>query len=182
MNTLPGFFQSSLLTYVPVGILLSFALLMIAGLHVTGSKPEGVAKAIGCVLLKTFGLVLIGLSAVQLTYALIAVEIPGTETLFALVLLLVTGLGIMIHESRREADIDAASRSVPHAVFCHVCRVIGSLVMVLSGLSLMMTFLLNDSLTGWEMPATLLLLGTLLSLTSTLHVEGKHHRTAKKKR
>lgn len=184
MNTLPSLFESSLVLYIPLGVFLTFALLVNAGLHVTGAKPEGVAKAVGCMIIKTLGLVLLGLSVVQIAYGLITTTLPATQTLLALVLLFVTGLGLIIHESRIAAAIDKASSSVANLVFVHSCRVIGSLVAVIAGLSLMMTFMVTGSLEGTGWAATFLLMGSLLSLTTSVHGNGgvKRKAAAKRKR
>lgn len=183
MNTLPSLFQSSLLIYVPTGVFLAFALLMTAGLHVTGAKPEGVAKSISCVILKTLGLILVSLSGVQIGYGLIAMSLPATQTLHALVLLFAVGAGMIIHESRLASSIDKASSTVANLVFCYSCKVIGCFIAIVSALSLMMTFMLTKSLSGAEMPATLLLLGSLLSLSSSVHANGGvAHKAVKKKK
>ncbi len=183
MNTLPGLFQSSLLTYAPIGIVAIFALLMISGLLVTGSKPDAVAKAVGCTILKAFGLLLVSLSSIQIGYGLIAFRLPMTESVLGLVLLLVIGFVIMIHESTVLARIDAASTSVLHALFCQSCKSIGALIAIVSGLSLMMTFLLGRTFIGWEMSATLLLLGSILCLGASFHANGgAAKKTVKRKR
>ncbi len=172
MNTLPSLFQSSLLVYVPMGVFLTFALLMTAGLQVTGAKPEGVAKAIGSTILKTLGLLLVGLSSVQIGYGLLAMSLPESQTLLALLVLLVVGIGIMIHESRIAASVDKASRVVADVIFSYSCRVIGSILATVSGLSLAMTLLLTGSLEGGEMSALLILLGILLSFSASVHING----------
>lgn len=184
MNTLPSLFQSSLIIYVPLGVFLAFGILMTAGLQATGAKPEGVAKAIACTILKTLGLILISISMVQITYGLLNQTLVISQTFFALILLFVMGVGIMVHESRLAGSIDKASASVPHLVFCHSCRVIGCLIAILSGLSLLMTFLLTGALSNIEMPFTLLILGSLLSLSASVHANGgvKVAKSVKRKR
>ncbi len=184
MNTLPSLFQSSLIVYVPLGVFAAFALLMTAGLHVTGAKPEGVAKAIGCMIMKTLGLILLSLSLVQLTYGLISMTLEMSQTFLALILLFVIGAGLMLHESRMAAHIDKASASVPNLVFTHCCRVIGCLIATLAGLSLLLSFVLMGDFSGAAMPVTLLMLGLLLSLSSSVHANGgvKYGKTAKRKR
>lgn len=183
MNTLPSLFQSSLLLYVPLGVFLTFGLLMTAGLQVTGAKAEGVAKSVACVLLKTLGLLLVSLSSVQLMYGVITMSLPQTDTLLALILIFTIGAGILTHESRMIMNVDEASASVANAVFCHSCRVIGCMIAIVAGLSLLMTFVLTQSIDGAEMPVTLLILGSLLSLTASVHGNGGVKRkTAKKKK
>ena len=182
MNTLPSLFQSSVLLSSFLGILFAFILVMIAGVHITGAKPEGIAKATGCYIMKAFGLLLLSLSTVQITYAFITLRVPAVQSILGLVLLLVIGIGIIIHESRVIAEIDTASRSVPSTIFSYASKVIGALIAIVSCLSLMMTFILGRSVAGWEMSATLLLLGCVLSLTSSIHAEGRMMKSTKKKR
>jgi hypothetical protein len=182
MNTLPMLFQSSVLTHAVSAILLTFGLLMIAGLHVPGAKPEQIAKAIGCYVCKTIGLVLLAISSIQITYALMSASLPAIESFLGLLLLFLVGTGILIYESYAVSVIDEASRSVVKAVFLQSCRVIGSLIALVSGLSILMTFILGRSFTGWEMSATLLLLGLFLSLSAGLHAAGKVKKVAVKRK
>ena len=182
MNMLPGFFQSSLLLYVPLGVLLAFALLMIASVHVSGSKPEAIAKAISSTMMKTLGLLLLAMSSVQLVYGLIAMQIPAIESVFGLILLLAIGMTMMIHESRVLKTVDSASKSVTNAIFVHACKIIGALIAIVSGISLLMTFILGREFVGWEMSATLLLLGCILSLASGIHAAGGVVRRAGKRK
>ncbi len=180
MNNLPSIFQSSLVLYLPVAIIATFALLLIPSLLVTGAKAENASKAISCYLVKSLGLLLMAISAVQLTYSLVSMRLPSSPALTGLILLCVIGLGLMLHASRELVGVDAASCLVPRLVFSHSCEVIGTFVTVISGLSLMMTFVLTQSVNGWEMSATLLLLGMLLMMASSVHIRGKNHPAAKK--
>lgn len=172
------------MVYVPLGVFLTFALLMTAGLHVSGAKPEGVAKAIGCMVVKALGLILVSLSLVQLTYGLISMTLEMSPSFFALILLFVIGAGLMLHESRMAAHIEKASASVPNLVFSHSCRVIGCLIATLAGLSLLLSFVLTGDFSGSAMPVTLLMLGLLLSLSSSVHANGgvRYGKAAKKRR
>ncbi len=183
MTNLPAFFQSSIVVYLPVAVVLTFTLLLIPGLLVTGAKPEQVAKAVSSYMVKTFGLILIALSVVQVTYGLVMMSLPEQPMLAGLVLLFVSGIGLMVYESRVIAGIDEASVSVVRAIFTHTCEIIGFLVAAVSGLSIMMTFLLTETLEGWEMSGSLLLLGLLLMLSSSMHMRRKtgSRKVAKKK-
>jgi len=177
MNALPFFLQSTALLFAPVILLVTFTLLLIPSLLATGAKPDAAAKAIGCYILKTVGLILIAASVIQLTYGLIIFDVPTGDTLTVLVLLLVTGIGIMIHQSRIVATIDTPSVSVVRLVFSHTCELVGALVALGSGLSLMISLLIAQDTSGWEMSGTLLLLGMLLMILSSVHIRIKNgHR------
>lgn len=173
MNNLPSLFQSPLFLWTPIFILIAFTLMLIPSLMVPGAKVEGATKAIGCYIMKTFGLLLMSLSGVQLIYALITMNIPAFQTLAALVLLLVIGLGIIVYESTIVATVDSASSSVVRHIFSHACIVIGQLICILTVLSMTMTFFLTQRVTGWEMSSTLLLLGILLMLSCSVHIHAK---------
>lgn len=176
-------FQSSAVVYGPLLIVTIFTLLAIPSLMVPGAKPEGVVKAIASYIIKTLGLVLLAMSAVQLTYGLIMMEIPEFSALAALIILFTIGLGIMVHQSIVLKHIDEASAMIPRLVFSHACEVIGALVTILSALSLIITYIVSGGSTvgmqGWEMSATFLLLGSILTLTSSVHIVRKNKKAAR---
>ncbi len=176
-----GLFESSFLLYASFFVAVLFILLFIPSLLVTGAKPEGIGKAITCYLLKTFGLILVALSVVQIVYGMLTLNIPDVPALSAIVLVLVVGIGIMVHMSRvlREC-VDDASEAVSRLVFCHTIEVIGILVAIISALSVVLSFIVRQRLVGWEMPATLILLGLFMAFTSSVAVNAQNARVAKK--
>ncbi len=172
-------FQSPLMLYIPLSIAAAFGILFIPSLLVAGAKPEGVARAISCYMMKTLGIVLLALSSVQITYALINVRLPELPTLSALILLFTIGLGILVHQSTKLDLIDEASMMVPRLVFSHACEIVGGLIALISGLSIIITFIVNESLSGWEMSSTMLLLGTALMVLSSIHIEKRNKKSKK---
>ena len=182
MSNLPNIFQSSVFLATPAFVVLTFTILLIPSLMVPGAKAEGAAKAIGCYIVKTFGLILMTLALVQLVYGLINGNLPQFQTLAALLLMLATGLGLLVHESMTLATVDDASASVVRAVFNHTCVVLGQMLAVIAALSMAMTFFLTQQITGWEMPATLLLLGLLLTLSASVHINTGSRGGRKSKR
>lgn len=176
MNALPFFLQSTTLLFASVILVIIFTLLLIPSLLVPGAKPEAAAKAIGCYVLKTIGLLLLASSVIQLMYGLVSLQLPDPGTLSLLVLLLVVGLGIMVHQSRIVATIDEASVSVVRLVFCHTCEMIGKLITLGTGLWLMINLLLLQQVADGAMAGTLLLLGLLLMLLSSVHIRIKNGR------
>lgn len=181
MDALPSFLQPAALLFAPVMLVVTFTLLLIPSLLVPGAKPEAAAKAIGCYILKTIGLLLLASSVIQLMYGLITLQLPDPGTPL-LVLLLVVGLGIMVHQSRIVATIDEASVSVVRLVFCHTCEMIGKLITLGTGLWLMTNLLFLQRVADGAMAGTLLLLGLLLMLLSSVHIRIKNGHRNKVKR
>lgn len=182
MDALSQLFQSSLALYIPLSVAVAFGLLFIPSLLVQGAKPENVGKAIGCYMMKTLGVVLVIMSGMQLVSSLIALTLPETPLLLALTLLLVIGIGIMVHESRVLATLDEASVMVPRLVYSHTCEVMGALIAIGASLSLIVTFIVTQDTAGWESAATLLILGITLLLASSLHISHRNRRAARKMR
>jgi len=173
-------FGLTIFPYMPFIIAGLFVLLSIPSLLVTGAKPEGVARAIACILWKTIGLVLIVLSVLQFGSMLIERQLPPQPSISVLILTLVVGIGIMVHASRLLAAVDAASKSVPKLVFVLTCESIGGLLVLVSLLTIFINFLLQETVLGLEPQLLNLFLGLLLMLGASFHVNAK--RSTKKRK
>jgi hypothetical protein len=175
--------QSPAVVFGPAFIVAAFAILAIPSLMVPGAKAEGVVKAIACYILKTLGLVLLALSAVQLMYGLIVMQMPDFPSLAALIILFTVGVGLMVHESTVLKHIDEASVMIPRLVFSHACEIIGAIICILSTLSLVVTYIVSEGspegIAGWELSATLLLLGAIMSLGSSVHIGHRNKKAAR---
>lgn len=176
-----GLFQPNSLLYALLIIVIAYVTLFIPSLMVTGAKPEGIARAISCYLWKTFGLVLMSSSVVQLMLGIVNESLPDFPLLSGLILLLVVGMGIMVHASRVVATVDAASAAVPRLVFSHTIEILGGLIACSSGVSLLLSFLIKQRLDGWELPSTMLLLGIVMMLSASLHISGKNKHARRRK-
>lgn len=176
-----GLFESSFLLYASFFVAVLFILLFIPSLLVPGAKPEGIGKAITCYLLKTFGLILVALSVVQIVYGMLTLNLPDVPALSAIILVLVVGIGIIVHMSRvlREC-VDDASEAVSRLVFCHTIEVIGILIVIISALSIVLSFIVRQRLVGWEMPATTILLGLFMAFTSSVAINKRNAHVARK--
>lgn len=174
-------FQPNALLYALLIIVIAYVSLFIPSLMVTGAKPEGIARAISCYLWKTFGLILLSLSVVQLMFGIVNQSIPDFSLLSGLILLLVVGMGIMVHSSRIVAKVDSASAAVPRLVFSHTIEIMGGLIAAISGISLMLGFLVTQRVDGWQMPSTMVLLGIVMMLSASLHISDKNRRSRRRK-
>lgn len=172
-------FDPNALFYATMIIVITYVALFIPGLMVAGAKPEGVARAISCYLWKTFGLLIMSMSIVQLMVAVINNQVPSFPLLSGLILLLVTGMGIMVHVSSVVAKVDPASSVVARLVFSHTIEIVGGLIAVVSAMSLMLSFLLTQRVDGWELPSVMILLGVTMMLSASLHISGKNRGSTK---
>jgi hypothetical protein len=179
MNAIPYVLSSSLAIVVPIGVVIAFTLLFIPSLLVTGAKPEGVGRAITAYMLKTLGLIFVGLSAVEFTYGLIVTHLPSYPIFSVLALLFAIGVALMIHASRILQSIDSASSVVVKLIFFHSLEVLGVLTAVISALFVGVTFVMTKQLLKWELPTTLILLGVITALVSSMHLAQKNGKTSK---
>ncbi len=172
-------FDASTILYASIVIVMAYVTVFIPSMMVSGSRPEGIAKAISCYLWKTFGLMLLGTSVVQLTINIMYQTLPDLPILSALILLLVVGIGIMVHSSRILATVDHASAMVPRLIFSHTMEIVGGLIAFVSALSLMLHLLITERIDGWQMPVTMGLLGFTLMLVASIHISANNHHVAK---
>ncbi len=172
-------FDTSTLLYALTAVLVAYVALFIPSMMVPGAKPEGIAKAISCYLWKTFGLILLSMSVVQLMISVIGNSLPESSLLSGLILLLVTGIGVMTHASRVLTTVDHASAMIPRLVFSHTIEIIGGLITFVSALSLMLSFLITTRIDGWELPITMILLGITMMLSASVHITAKNKHAAR---
>ncbi len=172
-------FDAPTLLYALLAILITYVALMIPSMMVSGAKPEGIAKAIACYIWKAFGLVLLAMSVIQLTISIIGNALPEFPLLSGLILLLVTGIGIMVHASRVLTTVDNASIMIPRLVFSHTIEIIGGLIALVSALSLMLSFLITSRIDGWQLPMSMILLGITMMLSASVHITTKNRHANK---
>jgi hypothetical protein len=177
-----GLFQPSYIMTVPAVVFVAFALLYIPSMMVTGAKPDLVGKAIACYLMKTFGALLITLSMLPLLYNLISDTLPPMSTVSGLLMVFLFGVGIVIHYSNVTSTIEENSMVVTRTVFAHGFEVLGALIALLSVLSLLLTFILTQTVDGWQMPATSLTFGLLITLIFSVHISAKNPARRSKKK
>lgn len=157
---------------VPATIFTVFIMLFIPSMmFTTNPRPEAIGRAIACYILKAFGLILIGIAAIPVLYNLLVSSLLPLDTMLGLALVFVVGLGILVQANIILGNIDDASVAVPRAIFHHACEVLGALTAVTSGLAVMIAFLESDSNSGWQVPASLLIVGLILMISFSLHTK-----------
>lgn len=176
-----GLFQPSFIVIVPAIVFVSLALLYIPSMAVTGAKADSVGKAIACYLMKTFGMILIVVSMLPLLYDSMSGTVPPMPTVSALLLVFLFGAGTVLHYNRVVHELDDSSTIVVRTVFAHGFEVLGAMVALLSVLSLLLNFMLTQTVDGWQLPATTLTFGLLVSLVFSVHISERNRRARKKK-
>lgn len=177
-----GLFQASYIMTIPVIVFLTFVLLYIPSMMVSGAKPDAVGKGIACYLMKAFGILLMAISMLPLLYNLVSDTLPPMSTVSGLLMVFVFGMGIVVHYSNISHTIEESSVVVVRTVFTHGFEVLGALIALLSMLSLLLTFMLTQTVDGWQMPATSLLFGLMIMLMFSVHISSRNiARRGKKK-
>ncbi len=168
----PLSFGSSSIVWVvlPLGTLLLFTLIFIAALLRPGTQPAAIGKAIYNHVLQALGVGLMSISGIPACYAVIEQLVMGqerftTEIYVALLVLFATGgLLFLWHEESSEAV--SPSQAVVSAIFLSMYRLIGMCLVVIFGLSMVLTVLFDGNRavpSWWIMPGLLFLFGVLLS-------------------
>ncbi len=182
MNPLFHFsiFQPMYLVTLPLGIFAVFITLFIPSMMATSNpKPEAISRAISCYILKAFGIGLIAVGAFPVLYMLLINEVMPIDSLLPLAFLFLVGTGVLVQANIVLQGVDEASVSVPRAIFHHSLEVLGGIVALISGISIVMVPLMTQKIGGWEIPASTLILSMILTLSFSLHTAPRGGRAAK---
>ncbi len=175
-----GLLQSGYALVLPLALFGVFLLFYIPAMMVTDAKPMAVGQAIVCYIMKTLGILLMTTSILPLLYSLMNNTVPQDKSLYSLLLVFVVGLGILVHFSSVSQKVDEPSVVVIRSIFSHGFEVLGMILAVFSGLTLMLQFLLTESFQDWQMPATMLVVGLMFSLLFSLHISERKKGHAKR--
>lgn len=163
---------SSLLTLVllPVMVIGALSILLLPALLQPGAKPAAVARALYCCLLQAMGVAVMSIGGLPAVYGVLrkfstGVEQFGPEAYLAfLILFCAGGITFLWHEQATE-DIDDASKRIPILLYWYAFKVLGYLLVLYSGLSILLSMLLVSPplpMTWWITPLVLFLYGILL--------------------
>lgn len=156
---------------VPVAIIATFAIILIPSLLVQGAKPELAARAISCCVLKSLAIVLIFFSGLQLVLSVLSGNFMVDKTIItSLTILVVLGIIMLIHQVKVLQKIDEASSIVPQVIFLYSYELIGVLLSLFATLTLVVSSILEGGAFAWRIPATVLIIGLIISIASSLHV------------
>lgn len=151
---------------LPVAGALLFSFLLIPAIHVSGAKPLNVCKAIYCYALQALGIFFMSITGLLAIYGVLAGTVySDSNTYLGLLLVFTTGGLLYVWHDTVARSVDAASRSVPHAVFVFTFRLVGMLISVFSILSLFLTMLLRPitaDVVWWVQPVMFLFYGLIL--------------------
>lgn len=172
MNPLFHFsiFQPLYLVILPLGIFAVFIALFIPSMMAsTNPKPEAISRAISCYILKSVGIGMIAFSAFPVLYMLLINELLPVQSLLPLAFLFLIGAGTVVQSNILVQGVDDVSVAVPRAIFHHSFEVLGAIVALASGLAIVVVPLMTLDISGWEIPASTLILSLILMLSFSLH-------------
>lgn len=182
--TFDQLFSSTTIILVPLLAFGALILLTIPGMMVQGAEPRTVLRAASCVIMEALGVALIVISAAQIIYSLLVMTLPEFPLLGILLVLLAVGLGIVAHESRALGRLEKTSALLPHLVFCHTIEFTGITLALFAAMSYISGVFMMQNIDGWQLPATLILLGVGAALITSLHLSkiSVHDRKVSKKK
>ena len=166
--SVPSLLTILLLPVVVIGVL---ALLLLPAFLQPGAKPAAVARALYCVLLQSMGISLMSMGGLPAMYGVLRKFGTGTEQfgpevyLALLILFCAGGITFLWHEQAAES-IDDASKKLPMLLYWYAFKVLGYLMTLYGGLSLLLSMLLVRPplpVAWWITPLVLFLYGILLS-------------------
>lgn len=164
--TLTEMFQAVGLSYgwsMPVLLLIGLAVLSLATAKDGGTSAERV-RAVYCHLMEFIGVLLMTAGALPALYAVFSMQPLSQMTYIGLLLVFAAGGLLFLWNDARLNEIDAAARATADALFLHVWKLMGILVVIFTALSLLLRMLLEaDRAEGWwVLHLTMLLYGFIL--------------------
>ncbi len=159
---------------VPTILIVAFAVMMIPSLNVQGSHPEEVAKAIGCVILKLAGTVLVVVSSVQFIESLLKKELLPLPTFGILCILFGVGAVLMSAASQVVHGVNRASAIVPRSIALSLVITIASLSFVSAFLFFTISAILTGNIDQWQLPGAIVLVSIIVALYASLKLSHLH--------
>jgi len=164
LTTIFGFIGSFYGLVVPLCTLFFIAILFLASMTVAGAKPKEIGKAIYTYVMHGTSILLMTIGALPTIFSVFAGVSYTGRTYIALLLVFASGGLLFLMQDQEVRNLDSASKSVPEAIYMTTLKIIGNLLMVLSGLSIVLNIVLASFQAGWWVtPFVLLLYGLLLS-------------------
>ncbi len=162
-----------MLALVIVSILV---IISIPSLLVAGAKADRVGKAIVCELLRTVGILMVTIAATPTLFHIISKQTIPTQSLSSFIFVFALGILILLVASNSLAHVDGPSKAVPVAVFGYTFELLGILVTLAASILLGLSVLSSNSVpSGWEVPATALIIGLIFATIFSLHAS--NHRS-----
>lgn len=164
LTTIFGFIGSFYGLVVPLCTLFFIAILFLASMTVAGAKPKEIGRAIYTYIMHGTSVLLMTIGALPTVFSVFAGVSYTGRTYIALLLVFASGGLLFLMQDQEVRNLDSASKSIPEAIYMTTLKIIGNLLMVLSGLSIVLNIILTSFQTGWWVtPFVLLLYGILLS-------------------
>lgn len=149
---------------VPLILITLFAFFLTASQLSTDAKPRAVAKAMYCYVLMGIGLLLMTIAAIPTVASVLAGESYSNATYLGLLILFAGGGIVFLQQDKMARRIDSASRLIPSLIYLYTVKLIGTVAVLLSGLSIILTLVLGTAEAGWWiMPITIFLYGFILA-------------------
>ena len=154
---------------LPLLVLLVLSIIFIPSMMQTGAKAKNVGEAIYCYVMQATGILLMTIGGLPTIYSVLtgrgftAVAYVGLLFVFAI------GGAVFLWHDNHAQTLDSASKAVPAALYFYLFKILGHLITIVSGLSLVITLVLGGSAETewWMVPVLMFFYGLLLSWCTT---------------
>jgi len=163
---LVGMFYSLVL---PLLLLFIMTLIFIASMQQPGAKAKQVGEAIYSYLMQTVGVILMTIGALPTIYSVLSGRGYSSITYLGLLMVFSIGGVIFLWHDHHEQAIDTASKAVPGAIYFYMFKILGHLLTIFAGLSLLLTIIFSGGgdPEWWMTPMIMLFYGLLLCWCTT---------------
>ena len=152
---------------VPLILILLFAFFLMASLLGPNARPGRVAQAVYCYMMMGTGILLMTIAALPTVTSVLAGASYASTTYVGLLIVFAAGGSVFLWHDHWVNALDANSRLVPSLIFMYTIKTIGTLTVLLSALSIVLTLVLGGADAGWWiMPITLFLYGFVLYMST----------------
>ncbi len=152
---------------VPLVLVLLLGIFFAASILSPTARPSRVAQAAYCAILMGVGILMMRIAAIPTVWSVLAGVSYATVEYVGLLILFACGGALFLWHDNWMRSLDTSSSMVSSLMFVYTVKAIGTITAVLTGLSLLLTFILGNAEEGWwTVPLTFLLYGVVLMMST----------------
>lgn len=154
---------------LPLLVLLILSIVFIPSMMQSGAKAKNVGEAIYCYVMQATGILLMTIGGLPTIYSVLTGRGFTSVAYVGLLLVFAVGGVIFLWHDNHALSLDKASKAVPAALYFYLFKILGHLITIVSGLSLVITLVLGGSAETewWMVPVLMFFYGLLLSWCTT---------------
>jgi len=150
---------------LPLLVVIALALLYIPSMMQHGAKARNVGEAIYCYIMQTTGILLMTVGGLPTLYSVLTGRGFSAFAYIGLLAIFAIGGAVFLWHDYQTEQIDQASKAVPASIYFFTFKILGHLITIFSGLSIVLTLVLGSSAESewWMIPTLMFFYGLLLA-------------------